>query len=123
MLQQREAEAEEPPAKNDAQGTPGSETEGNSSSASNPAQGTPGNNEQAAEAPGESSQNGQSTASTQGGDDDSVTQPPQRPVSTSLDAEQRQALEQWLREIPDNPAELLRRKFWYEQQLHQENPR
>ncbi|MBC7213526.1 MAG: hypothetical protein H5U33_27145, partial [Pseudomonas sp.] len=58
-----------------------------------------------------------------GGDDDSLTQPPQRPLSTSLDAEQRQALEQWLREIPDNPAELLRRKFWYEQQLHQETPR
>ncbi|MDN4515180.1 hypothetical protein QYE47_21920, partial [Pseudomonas sp. 2,4-D] len=57
------------------------------------------------------------------GGDDSVIQPPQRPVSTSLDGEQRQALEQWLREIPDNPAELLRRKFWYEQQLHQEKSR
>ncbi|AGZ34314.1 tetratricopeptide repeat protein [Pseudomonas sp. SWI6] len=123
LLLQREAKGEEPQADNDAQGTPGSDTEGNSSSASNPAQGTPGNSEQAAEAPGESSQNGQTPPSTQGGDDDSVTQAPQRPVSTSLDAEQRQALEQWLREIPDNPAELLRRKFWYEQQLHQENPR
>ncbi|AVD86349.1 tetratricopeptide repeat protein [Pseudomonas sp. SWI44] len=123
LLLQREAKGEEPQADNDAQGTPGSDTEGNSSSASNPAQGTPGNSEQAAEAPGESSQNGQTPPNTQGGDDDSVTQAPQRPVSTSLDAEQRQALEQWLREIPDNPAELLRRKFWYEQQLHQENPR
>ncbi|MOA03611.1 hypothetical protein D3C78_1231260 [compost metagenome] len=37
--------------------------------------------------------------------------------------EQRQALEQWLRQIPDDPAELLRRKFWYEQQQRQENPR
>lgn len=36
--------------------------------------------------------------------------------------EQRQALEQWLRQIPDDPAELLRRKFWYEQQRRQENP-
>ncbi|SDR80212.1 VWA domain-containing protein [Pseudomonas oryzae] len=36
--------------------------------------------------------------------------------------EQRQALEQWLRQIPDNPAELLRRKFWYEQQRRQEAP-
>ena len=30
--------------------------------------------------------------------------------------ERRQALEQWLRQIPDDPAELLRRKFRYEQQ-------
>ncbi|WP_349616605.1 VWA domain-containing protein [Azotobacter salinestris] len=34
--------------------------------------------------------------------------------------EHRQALEQWLRQIPDNPGELLRRKFWYEQQQHRE---
>lgn len=40
-----------------------------------------------------------------------------------VQAEQRQALEQWLRQIPDDPAELLRRKFWYEQQRHQEKPR
>jgi Ca-activated chloride channel family protein len=124
LLQQREAKAEEQPASNEAQGTPGSETEGNSSSASSPAQGTPGNDEPAnAEEPGEGSTNSQATPGNQGGADDNVTVPPQRPVSTNLDAEQRQALEQWLREIPDNPAELLRRKFWYEQQLHQETPR
>lgn len=124
LLQQREATAEEQPASSDTQGTPGSETEGNSSSASSPAQGTPGNDEQAsAEQPGEGSSNSQVTPGNQAGADDSVIQPPQRPVSTSLDTEQRQALEQWLREIPDNPAELLRRKFWYEQQLHQETSR
>ncbi|MDH4564444.1 VWA domain-containing protein [Pseudomonas sp. BN411] len=37
-----------------------------------------------------------------------------------LGEERRQALEQWLRQIPDDPAELLRRKFWYEQQQRQE---
>ena len=36
--------------------------------------------------------------------------------------EQRQAMEHWLRQIPDDPGELLRRKFWYEQQRRQENP-
>ena len=124
MLQQREAKAEEQPANSDAQGTPGSETEGNSSSASSPAQGTPGSDEQAdAEQPGEGSNNSQAAPGNQAGADDNVIQPPQRPVSTNLDTEQRQALEQWLREIPDNPAELLRRKFWYEQQLHQETSR
>ncbi|MCO7522277.1 MULTISPECIES: VWA domain-containing protein [unclassified Pseudomonas] len=124
LLQQRQAKAQEQPADADAQGSPGNDTEGNSSSASSQPQGTPGSDEQAqAQASGDSNGNTQAPPGNAGGDDDSVTQPPQRPLSTSLDAEQRQALEQWLREIPDNPAELLRRKFWYEQQLHQETPR
>lgn len=42
-------------------------------------------------------------------------------VRPAEQGEQRQALEQWLRQIPDDPAELLRRKFWYEQQRRQEN--
>ncbi|KNC12810.1 VWA domain-containing protein [Pseudomonas coleopterorum] len=65
----------------------------------------------------------QSSPPTQPPDDDSTTRPPPRPAQTSLDAEQRQALEQWLRQIPDDPAELLRRKFWYEQQQHQDKIR
>ncbi|MHC8320608.1 tetratricopeptide repeat protein [Pseudomonas sp. GB2N2] len=53
------------------------------------------------------------------GDEQSTT-PPLRPASDAIDGEQRQALEQWLRKIPDDPSELLRRKFWYEQQQHQD---
>lgn len=53
------------------------------------------------------------------GNEDS-TRPPMRPANDSIDGEQRQALEQWLRKIPDDPGELLRRKFWYEQQQHQD---
>jgi Ca-activated chloride channel family protein len=52
--------------------------------------------------------------------DEQHTTPPLRPVTDSLEGEQRQALEQWLRQIPDDPGELLRRKFWYEQQQHQD---
>ncbi|MDI3274226.1 tetratricopeptide repeat protein [Pseudomonas sp. AL03] len=52
--------------------------------------------------------------------DEQSTRPPLRPASDSIDGEQRQALEQWLRKIPDDPGELLRRKFWYEQQQHQD---
>ncbi|WP_325985979.1 tetratricopeptide repeat protein [Pseudomonas protegens] len=52
--------------------------------------------------------------------DDQHTTTPLRPVEDSLDAEHQQALEQWLRKIPDDPGELLRRKFWYEQQQHQD---
>ena len=65
----------------------------------------------------------QSSPPSQPPGDDSTTRPPPRPAQTSLDAEQRQALEQWLRQIPDDPAELLRRKFWYEQQQHQDKIR
>ncbi|WP_016971763.1 tetratricopeptide repeat protein [Pseudomonas tolaasii] len=55
--------------------------------------------------------------------DEHTTTPPLRPADASIDGEHRQALEQWLREIPDNPGELLRRKFWYEQQQHQDKTR
>ena len=54
--------------------------------------------------------------------EDSTTTRPLAPTSDHLDEEHRQALEQWLRQIPDNPSELLRRKFWYEQQQHQDSP-
>ncbi len=52
--------------------------------------------------------------------DEQTTTPPLRPAAGQRnEEEQRQALEQWLRQIPDNPGELLGRKFWYEQQSHQ----
>ena len=54
-------------------------------------------------------------------DDESTTHPPAA-SATAMDDEHHQALEQWLRQIPDNPSELLRRKFWYEQQQHQDTP-
>jgi len=52
--------------------------------------------------------------------DERTTTPPLRASADVLDDERRQALEQWLRKIPDDPGELLRRKFWYEQQQHQD---
>lgn len=55
--------------------------------------------------------------------DEQTTTPPLRPTESNLGEEHRQALEQWLRQIPDNPGELLRRKFWYEQQQHQDKTR
>lgn len=53
-------------------------------------------------------------------DEDETARPPMKPADSALNGEQKQALEQWLRQIPDEPGELLRRKFWYEQQQHQE---
>ncbi|MEH6565354.1 MAG: VWA domain-containing protein [Halopseudomonas sp.] len=35
-------------------------------------------------------------------------------IARRYNAEQQQALQQWLRSIPDNPSELLRRKFLYQ---------
>lgn len=53
---------------------------------------------------------------------DNTTRPPVAQPDTPLDGERRQSLEHWLRQIPDDPGELLRRKFRYEQQ-HQETSR
>lgn len=41
-------------------------------------------------------------------------------AEAGLDSERRQALEQWLRQIPDDPGELLRRKFRLEQQRQEQ---
>ncbi len=49
---------------------------------------------------------------------DSNTDSTVDPLSTQLNAEKSQALEQWLLRIPDNPGELLKRKFLY--QYHRE---
>ncbi len=124
LLRQREAKAQAQPSSSDAQGSPGSETEGNSSSAANQSQGSQGTQDEASsQASGDGNGAPQASGANQPAGDDELISPPKRSTSSTLDAEQRQALEQWLREIPDNPAELLRRKFWYEQQLHQETPR
>jgi Ca-activated chloride channel family protein len=62
-------------------------------------------------------------ASGAGGEADGPARAAGRPAEGQADGEQKQALEQWLRQIPDEPGELLRRKFWYEQQQHQEKTR
>lgn len=48
--------------------------------------------------------------------DQTTSQAKEAPV----DPEQYQAMSQWLRKIPDDPGELLRRKFLYEQRKRQE---
>lgn len=69
------------------------------------------------------SMSGASDANGPSPDEDEPTRAPRRPADSQINGEQRQALEQWLRQIPDEPGELLRRKFWYEQQQHQEKAR
>ncbi|WP_025130048.1 VWA domain-containing protein [Pseudomonas sp. PH1b] len=94
--------ANPPPAASDTPGTPGEAPAGEGEE---PAPPPPGNGH--SEVPGSEL-------------DDQHTTTPLRPVEDGLDAEHQQALEQWLRKIPDDPGELLRRKFWYEQQQHQD---
>ncbi|KJK19371.1 tetratricopeptide repeat protein [Pseudomonas sp. 2(2015)] len=125
LLQQRQAEQtpEQPPEDNQ-QSDPNSSSDAASSSQNAQDQAAAKPPQEADEA-GKPADNANEQAQNQasGANDEDTTRPPQRPTDSSLDAEQRQALEQWLREIPDNPAELLRRKFWYEQQQHQETHR
>ncbi|WP_343349723.1 VWA domain-containing protein [Pseudomonas sediminis] len=71
---------------------------------------------------GEDSQPDSHTDSASPDDAEPVEQP-RTEADLGTAAERRQALEQWLRQIPDDPAELLRRKFWYEQQQRQDSNR
>ncbi len=47
-----------------------------------------------------------------------------QPTSSSTPASTHQPvhLESWLEQIPDNPSELLKRKFWYEQSMQEVTP-
>lgn len=58
----------------------------------------------------------QTTEASQPGDEPALAQGEALPLSPEED----QAMNQWLRKIPDNPGELLRRKFLYEQRKRQE---
>lgn len=113
----KEPEPEEP--QQSGQQMPGDNNENSQQNNNQSETGQTGDEPEEHQEPGES----QAQQNSNGDDDESVTQPPQRPTGSNLDVEQRQALEQWLRQIPDNPAQLLRRKFWYEQQQHQETHR
>lgn len=82
-----------------------------------------GQNDEASQTDSAQSASGASDATGTSPDDDEPARAPSRPADGQINGEQRQALEQWLRQIPDEPGELLRRKFWYEQQQHQERAR
>ncbi|MBM7060912.1 VWA domain-containing protein [Pseudomonas sp. UL073] len=127
LLRQREqqqqaaqqAEQAEPQA---GEPQPGATSEGQSE----PAPATSETDSQSAEASPAESANQLASSGQQAGSD-TLSDGDNRAIALdnqpALDGEQRQAMEQWLRQIPDDPAELLRRKFWHEQQQRQENTR
>lgn len=71
----------------------------------------------------QSEQNGRQAAEGPQDTEQEPSEDGQAASAQPLDGEQRDALEQWLRQIPDDPGELLRRKFLYEQQQRQEQSR
>ncbi|HTN31248.1 MAG TPA: VWA domain-containing protein [Pseudomonas sp.] len=116
-LAERERQQEQAAASRDAPGGQSSPIAGGAGEQPTDAEPEPGSAQ-----PGESSPPSEATAGSQGGagsDGDPTTA---TATQAPLDRERRQALEQWLRQIPDDPAELLRRKFRLEQQQRQETP-
>lgn len=113
---------EQPEANESSAGQPSEDN------AAQPAQ--PGNtaeNGDDSETPGSANGAGEDNAqpgtSEQTPDEAEPVERPRTEADLGTAAERRQALEQWLRQIPDDPAELLRRKFWYEQQQRQDSNR
>ncbi|MFZ6049613.1 VWA domain-containing protein [Pseudomonas sp. CR3202] len=125
LLRQREAEAQA--ANSDQQGSEQQRSgqNGEQKSAQQQADERSASKSALQQGNGEARQNGATQPGTGGTAEDATPQDTThtRTASTEpLGDERRQALEQWLRRIPDDPAELLRRKFWYEQQQRQEEP-
>ena len=122
LLRQRQAErerqqAQEPPSREAPSGQ-ASPIAGGAGEQPTDAETEPGEAQQGEPSPPReaSAASGQGSAGSDG--DPAAATATQAP----LDRERRQALEQWLRQIPDDPAELLRRKFRLEQQQRQETP-
>ncbi|MCF5707977.1 VWA domain-containing protein [Pseudomonas syringae] len=120
-----EAQAEQPEqdspekAGQDEPGQPSSQDQASNDSPTEQQTTQPGEDNGSETLPPETSGTQSSGPST---DAEQTTRPPLQPADRPITSERRQELEQWLRQIPDDPGELLRRKFRYEQQ-HQEMTR
>jgi Ca-activated chloride channel family protein len=123
QAQNKQAAAEDASeGKNDgADNADNAQTGSTEQQASNPQSSTPGDEDNQSDSG--QSMAGASDNNAPSPDDDEPARAPSRATDGPINGEQRQALEQWLRQIPDEPGELLRRKFWYEQQQHQEKAR
>ncbi len=125
--QQQLNQADKPQESNEQQNQPSSQPQAGQSDPNAQRQA-----EQSPAKPAEPEDEGEKPA--QPGADEDADTPPKQPeeddsdsgekqiasAEPTLDGERRQALEQWLRQIPDDPGELLRRKFRLEQQQRQE---
>jgi Ca-activated chloride channel family protein len=123
-----DTDEQQPPANEQPEANESSASQPSEDNAAQPAQ--PGNtaeNGEDSETPGSANGAGEDNAqpgtNEQTPDEAEPVKPPRSEADLGTAAERRQALEQWLRQIPDDPAELLRRKFWYEQQQRQDSNR
>lgn len=125
--QSGEGDSTEQQAPDDDQAEPKESTAGQpaESTAAQPTQpGSSGENSENSDVQGSANGAGEDTqpsTSSELPSDAEPVAPPRTAADLGTAAERRQALEQWLRQIPDDPAELLRRKFWYEQQQRQDS--
>ncbi|WP_445936904.1 VWA domain-containing protein [Pseudomonas sp.] len=125
--QQQQNQTDKPQESNEQQNQPSSQPQAG--------QFDPNAQQQAEQSPAEQSEpEDEGEKPAQPGADEDADTPPKQPeeddsdsgekqiasAEPTLDGERRQALEQWLRQIPDDPGELLRRKFRLEQQQRQE---
>jgi Ca-activated chloride channel family protein len=76
----------------------------------------------AEDAPSDGSPDGSPDGGPDGGPDGSPDAVGASAERTAQAREARQAAEQWLRRIPDDPAELLRRKFQYQYRERPDQP-
>lgn len=103
---------EKPPEQTEPPPPPSSPAAGQRDASETPDQQEPGNANEATDA-----QAAQPPEATEQGE---AQDAPEQPREGMADPEQDQATAQWLRRIPDNPGELLRRKFLLEQRKRQE---
>jgi Ca-activated chloride channel family protein len=104
------------------QGEEGQQASQDPNSSASPAEQNPSRSDQPGTSESLPPDNSGKAASGESTDDEQTTRPALQSADSPMTGERRQELEQWLRQIPDDPGELLRRKFRYEQQ-HQEKTR
>lgn len=114
---QEPANAAPKPANKTAEQKAAKASSSNTQSPQTPADKTSESAAQPAEQPSAGDSTKQTTETQANAADSSAEQAAQTARDEpALSSEQRAELEQWLKQIPDDPAELLRRKFWLEQQ-------
>jgi len=127
MLRQRQQQARQDPPSSDSpsQDAPSDadQPEQSSTNGSTAAQGDATEAPEQDEASSRNPNAGANAAQTPESNQRSETGEPPAQPQEDVDPEQDQAMQQWLRKIPDDPGELLRRKFLYEQRKRQETNR
>jgi Ca-activated chloride channel family protein len=122
--QQQQEQAQQPTEQQSSQPKPGQagQSDKDSQAQSSPASATDNAQPEAQQPQQSQSQPAEGEDKAPPGEqaDQDSAEPQSASAEPALDGERRQALEQWLRQIPDNPGELLRRKFLLEQQRQEQ---